>query len=153
MVFQSAHYKRQEDDDLENNSMSEAAAATSIIKTPATTIHLPSETPQVRIHFENSASGLFTKKILVFQVGVGLSSAGIHSFEEDNNLIGGLASSDHLCEPPDDGGGGGAGGRVRFVNSTVRYHMASGAAQTLWTGRTSLEKILMVRVHQIFSPI
>ena len=49
MVFQSAHYKRQEDDDLENNSMSEAAAATSIIKTPATTIHLPSETPQVRM--------------------------------------------------------------------------------------------------------
>ena len=49
MVFQSAHYKRQEDDDLENNSMSEAAAAASIIKTPATTIHLPSETPQVRI--------------------------------------------------------------------------------------------------------
>ena len=96
---------------------------------------------------------MFTKKILLFQVGVGLSSAGIHSFEEDNNLIGGLASSDHLCEPPDDGGGGGAGGRVRFVNSTVRYHMASGAAQTLWTGRTSLEKILMVRVHQIVSPI
>ena len=49
MVFQSAHYKRQEDDDLENNSVSEAAAATSIIKTPATTIHLPNETPQVRI--------------------------------------------------------------------------------------------------------
>ena len=49
-MFQSAHYKRQEDDDLENNSMSEAAAAaSSIIKTPATTIHLPSETPQVRI--------------------------------------------------------------------------------------------------------
>ena len=48
-MFQSAHYKRQEDDDLENNSMSEAAAAASIIKTPATTIHLPSETPQVRI--------------------------------------------------------------------------------------------------------
>jgi len=125
MVFQSAHYKRQEDDDLENNSMSEAAAQASIIKNQATTIHLPSETPQV---------------------GGGLSSAGIHSFEEDNNLIGGLASSDHLCEPPDDGGGGGAGGRVRFVNSTVRYHMASGAAQTLWTGRTSLEKILMVLV-------
>ena len=98
-----------------------------------------------------SVSGLFSKKIFVFQVGGGLSSAGIHSFEEDNNLIGGLASSDHLCEPPDDGGG--AGGRVRFVNSTVRYHMASGAAQTLWTGRTSLEKILMVRVHQIVSPI
>ena len=96
---------------------------------------------------------MFTKKILIFQVGVGLSSAGIHSFEEDNNLIGGLASSDHLCEPPDDGGGGGAGGRVRFVNSTVRYHMANGAAQTLWTGRTSLEKILMVRVHQIVPPI
>ena len=106
-----------------------------------------------KITFLNSVSGLFTKKILLFQVGVGLSSAGIHSFEEDNNLIGGLASSDHLCEPPDDGGGGGAGGRVRFVNSTVRYHMASGAAQTLWTGRTSLEKILMVRVHQIVSPI
>ena len=66
MVFQSAHYKRQEDDDLENNSMSEAAAATSIIKTQATTIHLPSETPQVRILFENSVSGLFTNKILVF---------------------------------------------------------------------------------------
>jgi hypothetical protein len=50
MVFQSAHYKRQEDDDLENNSLSEAAAAASIIKTPAAkTIHLPSETPQVRI--------------------------------------------------------------------------------------------------------
>ena len=100
-----------------------------------------------------SVSGLFSKKIFVFQVGGGLSSAGIHSFEEDNNLIGGLASSDHLCEPPEDGGGGGAGGRVRFVNSTVRYHMASGAAQTLWTGRTSLEKVLMVRLHQIVSPI
>ena len=60
-MFQSAHYKRQEDDDLENNSMSEAAAATSIIKTPATTIHLPSETPQVRIHFLNSVSGLLRK--------------------------------------------------------------------------------------------
>ena len=99
-------------------------------------------TPKLWPFILNSVSGFFTKKNLFFQVGVGLSSAGISSFEEDNNLIGGLASSDHLCEPPDDGGGG-AGGRVRFVNSTVRYHMANGAAQTLWTGRTSLEKILM----------
>jgi hypothetical protein len=69
MVFQSAHYKRQEDDDLENNSLSEAAAAASIIKTPAaTTIHLPSETPQVRIKkkyyiiFLNSVSGFVYKE-------------------------------------------------------------------------------------------
>ena len=66
MVFQSAHYKRQEDDDLENNSMSEAAAQASIIKNQATTIHLPSETPQVRmkkilkpIHFVNSVCTIF----------------------------------------------------------------------------------------------
>ena len=73
-----------------------------------------------------------------------VSSTGVSSFEEDNNLIGGTASSDHLCEPPDIGEG--TGGRVRFVNSTVRYHMRNGAAQTLWTGRTRFEQILMVLV-------
>ena len=35
---------------------------------------------------------------------------------------------------------------MRFVNSTVRFHMRNGAAQTLWTGRTRLEQILMVLV-------
>ena len=52
--------------------------------------------------------------------------------------MGSAASSDHLCEPD--------GGRVRFVNSTVRYHMGSSAANTLWVARTRLEQVLMVMV-------
>ena len=69
-------------------------------------------------------------------------------------------SSDHLCEPPlltsaaaggssaPSGVSGGAtsGGRVRFVDSTVRYHMGSGPYATLWTSRSLLERILVAAV-------
>ena len=55
------------------------------------------------------------------------------------NLITSAASSEHLCEAE-------GGGHVRFVNSTVRYHMGSGPWNTLWNGRTRLEQILMLIV-------
>ena len=52
------------------------------------------------------------------------------------------SSSDHLCEP----GGSSSGGSVRFVDSTVRYHVSSGAYYTLWSSRSILERILQVAV-------
>ena len=67
-------------------------------------------------------------------------------------------SSDHLCEPPiitpaggsstPSGvpGGAATGGRVRFVDSTVRYHMGTGPYATLWTSRSHLERILIAAV-------
>ena len=67
-------------------------------------------------------------------------------------------SSDHLCEPPiitpaggsstPSGvpGGAATGGRVRFVDSTVRYHMGTGPYATLWTSRSYLERILIAAV-------
>jgi membrane metallo-endopeptidase-like protein 1 len=57
------------------------------------------------------------------------------------NLI--SSSSDHLCEPGLETSSVNSDGRVRFVNSTVRYHMGSGAT-SLWTSRTRLEQILLV---------
>ena len=63
-----------------------------------------------------------------------------HSFEAPQASLISTSSADHLCEEPE------GGGRVRFVNSTVRYHMGGGSAQTLWTGRTRLEQVLMVAV-------
>lgn len=59
----------------------------------------------------------------------------------DSLLISSAASSDHLCEEHD-----GSGGSVRFVNSTVRYHMGGGFFSKLWSGRTTMEQILMVVV-------
>ena len=57
------------------------------------------------------------------------------------------ASSDHLCEPNEAGTGPvGSGGRVRFVDSTVRYHIPNGAAHFVWSGRTRLEQVLLVIV-------
>ena len=67
----------------------------------------------------------------------------IHSFEGPNASLISTSSADHLCEPEGSGGGG---GRVRFVNSTVRYHIGSGPAHALWTGRSRLEQVLMVAV-------
>ena len=49
------------------------------------------------------------------------------------------SSADHLCESDQN-----SGGQVRFVNSTVRYHLGSGGS--LWSGRTRLERILIVLV-------
>lgn len=51
-------------------------------------------------------------------------------------------SSDHLCEPE---GVTASGGRVRFVDSTVRYHMGGGAP-AIWSQRSGLERILIVLV-------
>ena len=45
------------------------------------------------------------------------------------------SSADHLCEADQ-------GGQVRFVNSTVRYHLGNGTS--LWAGRTRLEQILLI---------
>ena len=54
------------------------------------------------------------------------------------------SSADHLCETDPNSGAGSSGGQVRFVNSTVRYHLGNGSS--LWSGRTRLEKILIVLV-------
>ena len=58
MVFQSAHYKRQEDDDLETTTASETAAARPT--SAATTIRFPSETepsPPVSFFIHSALKG------------------------------------------------------------------------------------------------
>ena len=48
----------------------------------------------------------------------------------DTNSVG---SAEHFCEP---------GGRVRFVDSTVRYHMGNSPG-SLWHSRSRLEQVLV----------
>lgn len=69
-----------------------------------------------------------------------MKSGDANTEEPHDSLISSAASSDHLCEHD------GSGGSVRFVNSTVRYHMGGGFFSKLWSGRTRLEQVLMVLV-------
>ena len=66
------------------------------------------------------------------------------SFEGHSANLMPSSSADHLCETDPNSGTGSSGGQVRFVNSTVRYHLGNGSS--LWSGRTRLEKILIVLV-------
>ena len=65
------------------------------------------------------------------------------SFEGPSANLMPSSSDAHLCET-DQNSGTSSGGQVRFVNSTVRYHLGNGSS--LWSGRTRLEKILIVLV-------